>query len=61
MIVDDHDLMCGGLENTLTVRLTAEEVQQLLSGKILTGKNEQGCKTTVKVMVRDNPTKTSAS
>lgn len=61
MFVDDHEETQGAGANTLTVRLSKEEAWEILAGKVLTGKNENGGRVTVRVMVQDNPRPNLAS
>jgi len=61
MFVDDHDEMCGGLENTVTVRMSFKELAKLASGESITGRNKSGNKIQVIVTVEDNPKPTSFS
>ena len=61
MFVDDHEKMFGGLPNTVTVRLSPEEAQEVCDRKILIATNEAGNKLRVILMVEDNPHPISSS
>ena len=61
MFVDDHNLMCGGQDNTITVRVSREEVGAMNSGKIIIGRNISGNKIQVVIMMEENPKAISSS
>ena len=61
MFVDDHNLMGGGQDNPITVRVSREEVGAINSGKIIIGRNARGNKIQVVVMMEDEPKAISSS
>ena len=61
MFVDDHNLMGGGQDNTITVRVSREEVGAINSGRIIVGRNVGGNKIQVVVMMEDDPEAISSS
>ena len=60
MYVDDHNEMCGGKIDALTIRLSPEEVDELKKGHILTGENK-GRGISIAIMTEEHPHPTSAS
>lgn len=63
MLVDDHDLMFGGIPGAFTIQLSKEDVEKLLAGELIRGENQNGRKTRIIVMPEwiDFPGPTSAS
>lgn len=61
MFVDDHDEMCNGLENTITVRVSFKELAKLAKGELVRGRNKSGNKIQVIIMAEDNPRPISSS
>ncbi len=61
MFIDDHDEMYGGLENTVTARLSFKEIGKLVKGEAVSARNKSGNKIQVILVVEDNPKPTSSS
>ena len=55
MFVDDHSQIHGGLENTVTVRLSREDLLRITSGRVVVGKNKEGNRLQVVVLVENDP------
>jgi len=60
MFVDDHNEMCHGLPDALTVRISPEELRSLKEGEVVQGKNN-GRGITVLLMVEKDPQPASFS
>lgn len=61
MLIDDHDQMYGGSENTVTVRISTEELTKLSQGELVKRQNKSGNKLNVILMLQDDPQPISAS
>lgn len=61
MYIDDHDQMHGGLKNTISVRISPEELLKLKRGETVHARNKRGNKLQVVLFVESIPREMSSS